>query len=83
VVICGGEDLKCIYSRIARRGRNWPSCWTRQRRKEGSVLIKRRDGSVFELRPVSGKKSPLDVKGVNLGLNSEEISGMFREIRER
>ena len=52
-------------------------------KKEGSVLIKRRDGSVFELRPVSGKKSPLDVKGVNLGLNSEEISGMFREIRER
>ncbi len=52
-------------------------------KKEGSVLIKRRDGSVFELRPVNGKKSPLDVKGVDLGLNSKEISEILREIRER
>ena len=49
-------------------------------KKEGSVLIKRRDGSVFELRPVNGKKSPLDVKGVDLGLNSKEISEILREI---
>ncbi|MCL5020799.1 MAG: type II toxin-antitoxin system Phd/YefM family antitoxin [Bacteroidetes bacterium] len=52
-------------------------------KKEGRVLIKRRDGSVFELRPINGKKSPLDVKGVDLGLSSKEISDMLREIRER
>lgn len=52
-------------------------------KKEGSVLIKRRDGSVFELRPVNGKKSPLDVKGVDLGLNSEDIVEILRETRER
>lgn len=52
-------------------------------KKEGSVLIRRRDGSVFELRPVNGKKSPLDVKGVDLGLNSKEISEILREVRER
>ena len=53
-------------------------------KKEGSVLIKRRDGSVFELRPINGKKkSPLDVKGVDLGLSSKEISDIIREIRER
>lgn len=52
-------------------------------KKEGSVLIKRRDGTVFELGPVNGKKSPLDVKGVDLGLNSEDIAKVVREIRER
>ena len=53
-------------------------------KKEGSVLIKRRDGSVFELRPVNEKKKlPLDVKGVDLGLSSKEISDILREIRER
>ncbi len=52
-------------------------------KKEGRVLIKRRDGSVFELRPVSGKKSPLDVKGADLGLNSEDIVEILTETRER
>ena len=53
-------------------------------KKEGSVLIKGRDGSVFKLRPVNGKKKlPLDVKGVDLWLNSEEISDILSGIRGR
>lgn len=53
-------------------------------KKEGCVLIRRRDGSVLELRPINGKKkSPLDIKGVDLGLSSREISDILREIRRR
>lgn len=52
-------------------------------RKEGKVLIKRRDGSVYELRAVSLNKSPLDVKGINLNLNKKEILEILQEVRAR
>ncbi len=50
---------------------------------EGKVLIKRRDGSTFELKSISGKKSPLDVKGVDVKLEKEEILDILREIRSK
>ncbi len=34
-------------------------------KKEGVVLIKRKDGSLFEVLPITPKGSPLDVKGLN------------------
>jgi len=37
-------------------------------RSEGKVLIKRKDGSVFVIQPISNKESPLNVKGIDLGL---------------
>ena len=52
-------------------------------KKTGKVLIKRKDGTVFELRAVSANKSPLDVKGVDLNLPKEEINSIIKEIRER
>lgn len=52
-------------------------------KKEGSVLIKRKDGTVFELRAILGNKSPLDVKGVNLNLGREEILEILKEVRTR
>lgn len=52
-------------------------------RSEGKVLIRRKDGSVFEIKPVSGKQSPLDVEGLDLELSREEIVGIVREVRER
>lgn len=52
-------------------------------KKEGKVLIKRKDGSIFELRPVSENKSPLDVKGINLEINKEEILDILKEVRSR
>ncbi|MFC1582369.1 type II toxin-antitoxin system Phd/YefM family antitoxin [Planctomycetota bacterium] len=52
-------------------------------KKDGSVIIKRKDGTVFEIHPVIKKDSPLDVKGVNLKLSSDEIVDIIREIRER
>ena len=52
-------------------------------KKEGKVIIKRKDGSTFELKSVSGKKSPLDVKGVDIELKKEEIVDILREVRTR
>ena len=51
--------------------------------RKGAVRIKRRDGSEFEIAPVSSKVSPLDVEGVDLGLSVEEIVSVVREVRAR
>ena len=52
-------------------------------RKEGEVLIKKKDGSLFAMKPVSRKKSPLKVKGIKLDLSAEEIVELVREVRRR
>lgn len=52
-------------------------------KKEGRVLIKRKDGSLFEVKSITGKKSPLDVKGVNINIEREEIISILRETRDR
>ena len=48
-------------------------------KKEGKVIIKRKDGALFELKSITDKKSPLDVKGVNTKLKREEIIDILRE----
>lgn len=52
-------------------------------KKEGRVLIRRKDGSIFELRALVKNKSPLDVKGVDANLNKEDILDIIKEIRDR
>ena len=52
-------------------------------KKEGKILIKRKDGSAFMVSPVKSSNSPLNVNGVNLNLSSDEIVKSIREIRER
>jgi len=52
-------------------------------RTEGKVLIKRKDGSVFEIKPIVENESPLNVEGVDLELSAEEIVSSVREVRER
>jgi len=52
-------------------------------KREGAVCIKKRDGEVFYIKPAVPKKSPLDVKGVDLGISSSEIVDIIREGRER
>jgi hypothetical protein len=52
-------------------------------KSEGKVMIKRKDGSLFVIHPVLKKGSPLDVKGIDLGLSATEIVDVIREIRER
>jgi antitoxin (DNA-binding transcriptional repressor) of toxin-antitoxin stability system len=51
--------------------------------REGAVQITRRDGRAFLIRPVQESLSPLDVKGVPLGITREEIVAAVREGRER
>jgi prevent-host-death family protein len=48
---------------------------------EGEVLITRRDGQVFVVRPQPRQGSPLDVPGIDLGLSAEEIVSAIREGR--
>jgi antitoxin Phd len=48
---------------------------------EGKVIIIRKDGSSFELKAIVENKSGLDVKGINLNINSEEIIDYIRESR--
>ncbi|MCK5504093.1 MAG: type II toxin-antitoxin system Phd/YefM family antitoxin [Thermodesulfovibrionia bacterium] len=54
-----------------------------QARNQGEVLIKRKDGSLFVVKPVSSKRSPLDVAGINVNIKAEEIVEIIREVRER
>lgn len=41
--------------------------------EEGEVRIKRKDGQEFVVKPVSKKVSPLDVPGLDLGIDATEI----------
>lgn len=52
-------------------------------RKEGEILIRRKDGSIFVVKPVFSDSSPLDVDGIDLKISSEEIIDIIREIRKR
>ena len=52
-------------------------------KKEGVVCIKKRDGESFYIKPAAPKKSPLDVKGVNLNITASEIVDVVRKGRER
>ena len=47
------------------------------------MCVEKRDGEMFYLKPAKPKKSPLAVKGVELGMTSSEIVEAIRESRER
>ena len=50
---------------------------------EGEVIIKRKDGQVFAIRPIRKKASPLDVPGIDLGVSTSELVELIREGREK
>jgi prevent-host-death family protein len=52
-------------------------------KKTGVVCIKKKNGESFYIKPVISKKSPLDIKGVNLGISSSDIVDIVRSGRER
>jgi hypothetical protein len=52
-------------------------------KKEGKIFIKRRDGTLFELKPVKSGKSPLDVQGIKSNISKDEILEVLREIRSK
>jgi hypothetical protein len=49
--------------------------------REGEVLIKRRDGQVFVVRPQTRPDSPLAVEGIDLSVTASEIVSFVREGR--
>jgi prevent-host-death family protein len=52
--------------------------------RDGAVEIRRRDGTVFRILPLrKSKASPLDVKGVKLGMSAGALVAIVREGRER
>jgi len=52
-------------------------------KKEGKVLIKKRDGSSFILSPLPLADSPLNVRGINTDLTLKEIVDVLKEVRSR
>lgn len=49
--------------------------------REGEVRVRRRDGSIFVIKPDASDKSPLNVAGIGLGLSADEIVQCVREGR--
>lgn len=47
------------------------------------VVIRRKDGRLFELRPVTAAGSPLEVDTVDLDVTTDEIVEFIRESRRR
>ena len=54
-----------------------------QAQLEGEVLIKRRDGSSFIVKPIKKITSPLNVKGININISKDEIIDVLNEARHR
>jgi len=53
-----------------------------QARQDGAVLIRRRDGQVFEVRPAAQTgRSPLDVPGVSLSLPDGALRDVLTKSR--
>jgi len=50
---------------------------------EGEVIIQRKDGQVFIIKPVKKATSPLDVPGIDVDVTTHEIVDFIRESREK
>jgi len=51
-------------------------------KRDGEVLITRRDGQAFVIRPVQQKSSPLDVESMGLGISRDEILEAIQDGRK-
>ena len=49
--------------------------------REGEVIIRRKDGRRFSIRPQIRTRSPLDIKGIRSGISTREIVQFVRESR--
>ena len=47
--------------------------------REGAVGVRRKGGRMFVMRLEPSKGSLLDIKGMNLGVTTDEIVGFIRE----
>jgi len=53
-----------------------------QAAREGEVRIRRKDGKIFVIRLQPREKSPLEIKGIDLGISSQEILDFIDEGRK-
>jgi antitoxin Phd len=49
--------------------------------QEGEVLIRRKDGQVFVVKPQPRADSPLNVEGIDLSITTPEIIAFIQESR--
>lgn len=49
--------------------------------KEGQVLVRRRDGRLFSIRPEKTSESPFDVQGIHSSVTTKDIIDTLRESR--
>ena len=50
---------------------------------DGEVIIQKKDGSAFIIKSYTAKKSPLDVKGIDVNISSAEIIDSIQDSRKR
>ena len=50
--------------------------------RDGEVRVKRKDGHIFIIVPVTTDGSPLDIEGIDLDLTKEEIVDFIHEGRK-
>ena len=51
--------------------------------KQGRILIKRKDGNMFEVTKTLVRKSPLDVPSIKTKMTTSEIVQTVRDMRSR
>jgi hypothetical protein len=51
--------------------------------REGKVLVKRKDGSIFAVQHQKATESPLNVKGIRASVSSRDLVQAVRESRRR
>lgn len=49
----------------------------------GSVLIRRKDGRTFTLKPLTSNTSPLDVPSIRASISTEDLVDLVRNERSR
>ena len=80
------EDRKIVENNIHKRltGQIDNIEYTfRTLKKDGEVIITKRNGKKFVLKLVKNRKSPLDVPGIQTDMSREEILDIIKEVREK
>ena len=54
-----------------------------QAAREGEVRIRRKDGQIFVIKVQPKTESPLEVKGIDLGISKQEILDAIDEGRKK
>jgi len=49
--------------------------------EDGQVLVRRRDGRLFSIRPETSSRSPFDVRGIKSAVTTKDIIETLRETR--